>query len=775
MTEYASEERDPIVSKLLLVPLEDIVVFPNMSVTLTVEVGDEERVLLVPRREGEYAKVGVVAEVAERVRLPGGGRAVALNGLHRGVAGAAETDPGGRLFVQVDERPDETPPSDEIRELETQYRAVVEEILDLRGDDGRIAAFVRSISEPGALADTSAYSPDLTFEQKVQILETIDVSERLTLVLGLQRERLTLMQLRRRIREDVNTGMEKQQREYILRKQLESIRKELGEDETSVVEEFRTKLAEAGLPEHVRDQAERELGRFERMGESSPEAQTIRSYLDWILAVPWAKRSDERLDPKATREVLDADHAGLEDVKDRIVEYIAVRRLRQERGIEPDRKSGAILTLVGPPGTGKTSIGESIARSLNREFVRMSLGGIRDEAEIRGHRRTYIGALPGRLVRALRDAGTMNPVILLDEVDKVGADWRGDPSAALLEVLDPAQNSTFRDHYLDVEVDLSEVVFIATANQAETIPGPLLDRMEVIRFDGYTTDEKVAIAKGYLWPRQRERNGLREDEVAVADEVLEVVISEYTREAGVRQLERELGKILRKTATRIASGATEAPIAIDVPVVRDALGRQRFFREAAERTAVPGVATGLAVTGVGGDVLFVEATSVSGGEKLVLTGQLGDVMKESAQIALSAVRAKAHDYGLEDDQFENRSFHVHVPAGAIPKDGPSAGITMATALASLLTGRPVRHTVGMTGEVTLQGRVLPIGGLKQKALAAHAAGLTDVVIPERNRADLDDVPQHVRDEMTFHPVMSLTEVLDVALEPSRLSGRPVAA
>ncbi len=753
-------------SKLLLVPLEDVVVFPNMSVTLPVEIGDEDRVLLVPRREGEYASVGVVAEVTDRVRLPGGGYAAALSGLHRGIAGAAETGPNGRLYVEVEERPDETPSGDRARELETEYRAVVEEILELRGDDGRIAAFVRSITEPGALADTSGYSPDLTFDQKVQLIEAVDVAERLELALRLQRERLTLMQLRQRIRDDVNTGMEKQQREYILRKQLESIRKELGEDETSVVEEFRARIAEAELPEHVREQAERELGRFERMGESSPESQTIRSYLDWILAVPWGKRSEEHLDPQGTREVLDADHAGLDDVKERIVEYIAVRKLREERGIEPDKKSGAILTLIGPPGTGKTSIGESIARSLNREFVRMSLGGIRDEAEIRGHRRTYIGALPGRLVRALRDAGTMNPVILLDEVDKVGADWRGDPSAALLEVLDPAQNSTFRDHYLDVELDLSEVVFIATANQAETIPGPLLDRMEVIRFDGYTTDEKVAIANGYLFPRQRERNGLREDEVSVADEVLETVISEYTREAGVRQLERELGKILRKTATHIASGSVEAPVAIDLEAVRAALGRQKFFREAAERTAVPGVATGLAVTGVGGDVLFVEATSVSGGEKLVLTGQLGDVMKESAQIALSAVRARASEYGLEDEKFENRSFHVHVPAGAIPKDGPSAGITMATAFASLLTGRPVRHTVGMTGEVTLQGRVLPIGGLKQKVLAAHAAGLTDIVIPERNRADIDEVPEHVRDEITFHPVMSLGEVLDVALEPA---------
>ena len=462
--------------------------------------------------------------------------------------------------------------------------------------------------------------------------------------------------------------------------------------------------------------------------------------------------------------MLDADHEGLEDVKDRIVEYIAVRKLREERGIEPDKRSGAILTLVGPPGTGKTSIGESIARALGREFVRMSLGGVRDEAEIRGHRRTYIGALPGRLVRALRDAGTMNPVILLDEVDKVGADWRGDPSSALLEVLDPAQNHSFRDHYLDLELDLSEVVFIATANVVDSIPGPLLDRMEVIRFDGYTTDEKIAIARGYLWPRQRERNGLREDEVSVSDVVLETVVSDYTREAGVRQLERELGKLLRKTATGIASGKVEAPVDISIDDVRDALGRQKFYREAAERTAVPGVATGLAVTGTGGDVLFVEATS-SKGDKLVLTGQLGDVMKESVQIALSSLRSRATELGIEEDAFE-QTFHVHVPAGAIPKDGPSAGITMATALASLLSGRPVKHTIGMTGEVTLQGRVLPIGGLKQKVLAAHAAGLTDVILPERNRQDLDDVPQHVRDEMTFHPVISLDEVLELALEPA---------
>jgi ATP-dependent Lon protease len=753
-------------STLLLVPLDDIVVFPNMNVTISADVGDEERVLLVPRHEGEYVKVGTVAEVAEHVRLPGGVGAVNLVGLHRGTAGAAHTDAQGRLRVEVQEQPDVEPPGVKTRELEREYRAVVEEILELRGDDGRISAFVRSIHEVGTLADTAAYAPETTFEQRIELLEAVDVVERLELALRLQRERLAELQIRQRIREDVEDGAQRQQREYILRRQLESIRKELGEDDATVSEDYRLKIAETDLPDEVREQAEREVGRLERMGDQSGESSMIRTYLDWLLAVPWETRSDERLDPVHAREVLDSDHAGLDDVKERIVEYLAVRKLRQERGIAEDNRSGAILTLIGPPGTGKTSVGESIARALNREFVRMSLGGVRDEAEIRGHRRTYIGALPGRLVRALRDAGTMNPVILLDEVDKVGADWRGDPSAALLEVLDPAQNHSFRDHYLDVELDLSEVVFIATANMAETIPGPLLDRMEVIRFDGYTVDEKVAIARGYLWPRQLERAGLREDEVSIDDITLELIVSQYTREAGVRQLERELGKLLRKTATTVASGTAEPPISIGEPAVRDALGRQRFFQESAERTAVPGVATGLAVTGTGGDVLFVEATKMPGKDDgLVLTGQLGDVMKESARIALSYVRSHAEDLGLDEHDFEDASFHVHVPAGAIPKDGPSAGITMTTALASLLTGRPVKHTVGMTGEVTLQGRVLPIGGLKQKALAAHAAGLTDVIIPERNRADLDDVPEDVRNEMSFHPVMSLGEVLELSLEP----------
>ena len=753
-------------SRLLLVPLDDAVVFPGMSLTLTVDVGDEDRVLLVPRHDGAFANVGTVAEVADRVRLPGGAHAVVLNGLHRGIAGAANNLPDGRLMVEVDERPDATPVDGRTRNLEREYRAVVEEILELRGDDGRIAAFVRSITEPGVLADTTGYSPDISYEQRIELLQTLDVTERLELALRLQRERLAELQVRKRIREDVESGAEKQQREYFLRKQMESIRKELGEDDASVVEEYRTKIEEAGMPEHAEEQALKELGRLERMGEQSAETSVIRTYLDWLISVPWSERSDERLDPQYAREVLDTDHAGLEDVKDRIVEYIAVKKLRQDRGIKEDKRSGAILTLIGPPGTGKTSIGESIARATGREFVRMSLGGVRDEAEIRGHRRTYIGALPGRLVRALRDAGTMNPVIMLDEVDKVGADWRGDPSAALLEVLDPAQNHSFRDHYLEVDLDLSEVLFIPTANVADTIPGPLLDRMELVRLDGYTEQEKLDIAGKHLLPRQLERNGLEPAEVEISNEALERIITDNTREAGVRNLEREIGKLLRKVATRLDSGQSQKPYQIGPTEVRELLGKPKFFYEVAERTSVPGVSTGLAVTGTGGDVLFIEATAMDGDKGgLTLTGQLGDVMKESAQIALSYVRSRAETLGALEGMTQ-RPIHLHVPAGAVPKDGPSAGVAMVTALASLYSGRPVRSAVGMTGEVTLQGKVLPIGGVKQKVLAAHRAGLKEVILPKRNEADLDDIPQSVRDEMRFHLASEVAEALEVALEHS---------
>jgi ATP-dependent Lon protease len=761
----------------LLIPLDDAIVFPTVTATLPIDVGEEERVFLLPRHEGEFARTGVVAEVIERGSSRRGEPVATVLGLHRGLAGAAvaDADDPGSLRIDVQEFHDGHPDDEHTEELMREYRAVVEEILELRGDDGRIAAFLRSVDEPGALADTSGFSPDLTFEQKLRLLDALDVTARLETAVELQRERLAELQVRSRIRDDVESGAQKQQREYFLRKQMESIRKELGEDEGSLIEEYEAKIAEAGMPEAVAEQAEKELRRLERQGEQSPESSMIRSYLDWLIAVPWSKRSEEKLDPVHTREVLDADHAGLEDVKKRITEFIAVRKLRQDRGKDDEdaRANGAILTLVGPPGTGKTSIGESIARALGREFVRISLGGVHDEAEIRGHRRTYIGSMPGRIVRALRDAETMNPVILLDEVDKVGADWRGDPSAALLEVLDPAQNHSFRDHYLDVEVDLSQVVFIATANMTDTIPGPLLDRMEIIAFDGYTTVEKLAIAQGYLLPRQLKRNGLEPEEVAVDEAILRSVITEYTREAGVRQLERELGKLLRGAATKIAAGTGEPPIAIDADAVHEALGRQRFFQESVERTAIPGVSTGLAVTGSGGDVLFIEATAMPGDKGLVLTGQLGDVMKESARIALSYVRSHAGDLGIDPARFESE-FHLHVPAGAIPKDGPSAGTAMTTALVSLLSGRPVKHTVGMTGEVTLQGRVLPIGGLKQKVLAAHAAGLTEVILPERNRGDLDEVPEEVRAQMTFHPVMSVGEVIERALEPAE-KGADVAA
>jgi ATP-dependent Lon protease len=762
----------------LLIPLDEAIVFPGVSATLPIDAGEEERVFLLPRRDGEYGRVGVVAEVIERGRSRAGTAAATVLGLRRGLAGVAvagEEGKAGSLRIDVQEVHDGHPDDEHTQELAREYRAVVEEILELRGDDGRIAAFLRSVEEPGALADTTGFSPDISTEQKLRLLETLDVGARLQLAVEMQRERLAELQVRSRIREDVESGAQKQQRDYFLRKQMESIRKELGEDETNLIEEYERKIAEAGMPEGVAEQADRELRRLERQGEQSPESSMIRSYLDWLIAVPWSERSEERLDPAYTREVLDADHAGLDDVKRRITEFIAVRKLREERGKanEDSRANGAILTLVGPPGTGKTSIGESIARALGREFVRISLGGLHDEAEIRGHRRTYIGALPGRIVRALRDAGTMNPVILLDEIDKVGADWRGDPSAALLEVLDPAQNNSFRDHYLDVEVDLSEVVFLATANLTDTIPAPLLDRMETIAFDGYTTAEKLAIARGYLLPRQLERNGLEAEEVEVGDDVLHGVIAEYTREAGVRQLERELGKLLRGAATRIAAGDAEKPIVLDADAVHDALGRQRFFQESVERTAIPGVSTGLAVTGAGGDVLFIEATAMDGDKGLVLTGQLGDVMKESARIALSYARSHSEELGIDPQRFQ-REFHLHVPAGAIPKDGPSAGTAMTTALVSLLSGRPVKHTVGMTGEVTLQGRVLPIGGLKQKVLAAHAAGLTEVILPERNRGDLAEVPDEVREQMTFHPVMSVDEVFERALEPAE-NGANVAA
>ncbi|MGH2698436.1 MAG: endopeptidase La [Actinomycetota bacterium] len=721
------------------------------------------RIILVPKVEEHYARVGTIAAVENAGQLVSGVEAMVVRGLDRGVIGTGVSGTGDAIWVQVELAEDDHI-SERAFDLAREYRATVENILELR-NARQVSEFLKGINDPGQMADTAGYSPDLSFEQKVEVLETLDVAQRLEKVLAWAKETLGELTLRDKIRTDVTEGMERNQREFLLRQQMAAIRKELGEDEDGdIVAEYRAKIEEANLPGAARKEAERELGRLERASEQSPEYGWIRTYLDWMTELPWDVRSEENLDIGDARKVLDADHTGLTDVKDRIVEYLAVRKLRAERGLGEagGRGSGAILTLVGPPGVGKTSLGESVARALGRKFVRVSLGGVRDEAEIRGHRRTYVGALPGRIVRALKDAGTKNPVFMLDEIDKVGADWRGDPASALLEVLDPAQNHTFRDHYLDVDLDLSEVLFITTANVVETVPGPLLDRMEVIRLDGYTEAEKIDIARDHLLARQLERNGLRPAEVTVSDAAMARVVSDYTREAGVRNLERELGKMLRKAATRLSANELEAPVAIDEDEVRDYLGRQKFFFEAADRTSVPGVATGLAVTGVGGDVLFIEVTKMDGEPGLTLTGQLGDVMKESAQIALSYVRSHADELELADD-FDKERVHIHVPAGAVPKDGPSAGVTMTTALVSLLTGRRVKPLLGMTGEVTLQGKVLPIGGVKQKVLAAHRAGLTEVVLPERNGGDLDDVPETVRDEMTFHLVGDVDELLRIAL------------
>jgi ATP-dependent Lon protease len=759
---------------LPLLPLSRGVVLPNMVVTLALD--DDETttalraardgdglVLLVPRRDGRYARIGTVAKVEDQGQLPSGIRAAVLRGLYRGVIGSGVAGTGDAVWVQVEPSPDPAEHPERVHELAREYRATVEAIVESRGVP-EVAEFLRGIEEPGAIADTAGYSPDLSFDQKVEILETLDVEARLQKVVAWARDVLAEASLKDKIRKDVAEGMEKTQREFFLRQQLDAIKKELGEGEGDVIAEYREKIEAVGMPEGALKEAERELNRLERTSEQSPEHGWIRSFLDWMVELPWDKRTDDHLDIPEAKAVLDADHTGLEDVKERILEYLAVRRLREERGLAAatGRGSGAILTLVGPPGVGKTSLGESVARAMGRKFVRVSLGGIHDEAEIRGHRRTYIGALPGRIVRALKEAGTKNPVFMLDEVDKVGSDWRGDPSSALLEVLDPAQNHSFRDHYLEVDLDLSEVLFICTANVAETIPPPLLDRMEVIRLDGYTDYEKVTIAQDHLLARQLERNGLSADEVVIEESALKRIISEHTREAGVRNLERELGKVLRKVATKIASNELSAPVVVTEGDVVTYLGKAKFHFEAAERTSVPGVATGLAVTGTGGDVLFVEATSMDGEPGLTLTGQLGDVMKESAQIALSYVRAHAADYGIEPP-FDGR-FHVHVPAGAVPKDGPSAGVTMTTALVSLLSGRPVRSVVGMTGEVTLQGKVLPIGGVKQKVLAAHRAGLKEVVLPKRNEPDVDDVPEAVREEIVFHFAENVAEVLRIALE-----------
>ncbi|MEX2619208.1 MAG: endopeptidase La [Egibacteraceae bacterium] len=780
---------------LPVLPLPAGVVIPGMVVNLAAETEEAKeavaaaghaggRLLLVPQVGSRHAAVGTVATIEHDEPLPSGGRGVVVRGLSRAKIGAGQAGEGGVLWVSVEDVVDPTEVTPEVTELMREYRAVVAEILEHRNARG-VAEAIAGMTDPGQLADTAVYSPDLDAEQRIELLETLDVRARLEKALAWAKDSLAEMSIRDRVRSQVTDGMERDQREHLLRRQLEAIRTELGDaDGDDPVAEYRRRLAEADLPEPVQAAVTKEIDRLERMGEQNPEHGWVRTWLDTIFELPWGVRTDDEFDLRAARAVLDADHSGLDEVKERLVEFLAVRKLRRERTAEAgdqsahvpagaaeapattatERGDGAILALVGPPGVGKTSLGESVARALGRRFVRVALGGVRDEAEIRGHRRTYVGAQPGRIARALREAGSLNPVVLLDELDKVGADWRGDPTSALLEVLDPAQNHTFRDHYLEVDLDLSDVLFLATANVADTIPPALYDRLEIIRLDGYTEREKAAIARAHLLPRQLERAGLRPDELDVSDEAIAAIVDGWTREAGVRGLERQLGKLARKAATRIATGAATPPITVDTDALRELLGRPTAQRDEVDREPVPGIATGLAVTGAGGDVLAVEANAADGEPGLTLTGQLGDVMRESAEIALSWVRAHLTDLGVPAEAVTGRRFHVHVPAGAIPKDGPSAGITMVTALASLVSGRAVRPDVGMTGEVTLTGRVLPIGGVKQKVLAAHRAGLREVILPQRNEDDLDDVPAEIRDDLTFHFAERIGEVLSAALE-----------
>jgi ATP-dependent Lon protease len=758
-------------SALPVLFLSDLVVLPGMVVPIPLDEAAQAAVdaaqsssdgelLLAPRLEDRYASYGVVASVERVGRLMGGGPGAVLKAGARARIGSGVTGPGAALWVEV-ELVEETV-TDHARELAEDYKRVVVAVLQRR-EAWQIIDQVHQMTDPSAIADAAGYAPYLSDEQKRELLETPDVEQRLETVIAWTRDHLAEAEISDKISEDVRDGMEKSQREFLLRQQLAAIRKELGEGEPEGAEDYRGRVEAAEVPDDVRAALLKEVDKLERSSEQNPEAAWIRTWLDTVLELPWGVTTEDVNDVAGARAVLDADHHGLDEVKERIVEYLAVRARRAQRGLQVigGRGSGAVILLAGPPGVGKTSLGESVARAMGRRFVRVALGGVRDEAEIRGHRRTYVGALPGRIVRAIKESGSMNPVVLLDEVDKIGADYRGDPAAALLEVLDPAQNHTFRDHYLELDLDLSDVLFVATANVIEQIPSALLDRMELVTLDGYTEDDKVAIARDFLLPRQLERAALTADEVSISDAALRELAANYTREAGVRQMERLLAKALRKAATKLALGEIER-VDVDEPDLKELLGRPRFTPEAAERTSVPGVATGLAVTGLGGDVLFIEASAHDGTAGLTLTGQLGEVMKESAQIALSFVRAHAAELGIEPSFFA-KAIHVHVPAGAVPKDGPSAGVTMVTALTSLATGRPVRSEVGMTGEVTLNGRVLPIGGLKQKLLAAQRNGLTEVFVPLRNEPDLDDVPDEVLEALTVHVVGDVLDVVRGAL------------
>ncbi|HKG03627.1 MAG TPA: endopeptidase La [Conexibacter sp.] len=777
---------------LPVLPLRDTVTFPETLVPLAVgqersmalindALGGDRLIAMVASRDPEIEapspenlyEVGVAGVVARMLKVPDGTLRILVQATQRiRVTGFAQTAP--YLVAQVEELPDisttETPELLAlVRNVQATFTNIVEQVPYLPEE---LHVAVANLDEPGALSHLIAGALRLRTEEKQALLEERDVAKRLRRLSEVLARELEVVALGSKIQSQVQSELDRTQREYFLRQQLRAIQDELGEGDEMLAEanELRGQLDALELPEEVRKQVDRELARLERLPPAAAEHGVIRGYLEWIASMPWSERTEDNLNLRHARRVLDEDHYDIEQVKDRILEFLAVRKLisGREDGAGPARSS--ILCLVGPPGVGKTSIGRSIARALGRRFERISVGGVRDEAEIRGHRRTYIGAMPGVIVRALRDAGTRNPLFMIDEIDKMGADFRGDPASAMLEVLDPEQNATFRDHYLDLPFDLSGVMFVTTANTLETIPGPLRDRMEVIQLAGYTEEEKLEIARRYLVPRQIERNGLTARQIAFGDAALKVVIAEYTREAGVRGLERELGSICRKVARQVAEGRARRKITISAARARELLGKRRVFGETRRRTSEPGVATGLAWTPAGGDVLFVEATAMPGTGKLTITGQLGDVMKESAQAALSYVRSHPPE-DIADDWFARHDIHIHVPAGAIPKDGPSAGVTMATALCSLLSGRPVRSDVAMTGEITLTGQVLPIGGLKEKALAAQRSGIRHVIAPARNAQDVDEIPAHLRRDLELHFVSRIDEVLEIALSPRRARAR----
>ena len=802
--EGSEEGQDvPIPDTLAILPLRGVVVYPLTAIPLTV--GQPRSVRLVDDAVAGQRIIGLVASKDPELETPGPddlyrvGTAAAVHRLFRApdgtirllVQGLARfrttefttTEPYLKARIQLSVETAEATLETEalMRNVREQFQRVAELVPSIPGE---LLSAVLNVEDPKQLAYTVATYQRMDLSEAQNILELDLVNQKLKRLLTLLGKEAEVLELGRKIQSEAQSEMEKVQREYFLREQMKAIQRELGEgDEPSAeAEEFRKKVVAAGMPDEPRKEAERELGRLAKLPSAAAEYGVIRTYLDWLTSLPWNKMTDDNLDVKHARAVLDEDHYGLQDVKERILEFLAVRKLRAERKDQPAQsvqavdhirreREGVILCFVGPPGVGKPSLGQSIARALGRKFMRMSLGGMRDEAEIRGHRRTYIGALPGRIIQGLRRVETKNPVFMLDEVDKLGMDFRGDPASALLEVLDPEQNREFRDHYLDVPFDLSQVMFITTANQLEPIPGPLRDRMEILQLSSYTEREKIEIAVGYLIPRQIKENGLKPEEIAFTREAIQAAIRNYTREAGVRSLERQIGAVCRKVVTRLAEGKTTAA-RIDQKDVAEFLGKPEYFymEEVAERTSIPGVATALAYTPVGGDVMFVEATHMPGSKGFQLTGQLGEIMQESARAALSYVRANAKALGLEEDFFARHDIHLHVPAGATPKDGPSAGVTMATALASLISGRPVRADVGMTGEITLRGQVLPIGGLKEKVLAAHRAGLRTVILPKRNEKDLDDVPEDIRKEMKFIFAERIEDALDAALESPRKDG-----